>query len=372
MDKLFRQFEQVDSYDPQEGDAPAQSALGLGLAVVARLTRTLGGQLRVESTVGQGSRFTIILPFGTEPASQNQSPAPSLQRQNSRSSIGSKASLRSGSSGQASEIDSLVEAISTDHMKPHHGQHRQQQQHPQSPQKRGSGSSQIAAAPRPAPESPPPPTTVGLNKPAPESPGSVEIEGSQFPIRPVKVQDNELDASTASQRVKAGPTPASQQAPASQAAPPTPPETPSEQGIDAEQSSTKPAFGTTWKPIPTEKPPSAPPKSADSPKLNVLVVEDDPINRAILQRKLVKDGHNVQVGVHGHDGVRKFEADPNFDIVLMDLQYVYSAHRQDVLPIASLIFLNVIECPFATAKRQRSGYAIWKSLERRLTVFHIA
>ena len=39
--------------------------VGLGLAVVARIVDQLGGQLRIDSKVGEGTRASILLPFAT-------------------------------------------------------------------------------------------------------------------------------------------------------------------------------------------------------------------------------------------------------------------------------------------------------------------
>lgn len=44
--------------------------------------------------------------------------------------------------------------------------------------------------------------------------------------------------------------------------------------------------------------------------------------RAIINRKLSKEGHTVEMTVHGADAVRKIEQDRNFNVILMDLQYV--------------------------------------------------
>ncbi|KAH9986884.1 hypothetical protein BJV74DRAFT_927090 [Russula compacta] len=60
LENIFREFEQVESAQPKTSAAPG---LGLGLAVVARSVEQLGGQLRVESKVEQGSRFSFIMPF---------------------------------------------------------------------------------------------------------------------------------------------------------------------------------------------------------------------------------------------------------------------------------------------------------------------
>lgn len=202
--------------------------------------------------------------------------------------MASGTSLRSGSSGQQSEIDSLVEAISSDHM---------------------HGRNELARAISHSPRADKPKQVV-----PPSSPGSINIEGSQFPLRPVRVQDSELDSSTAWQRSRASQTrEASQRDPT--AAPLTPPETPSEVGPNADAPTS-----TTWQPIPSQRPPLTPQQAL--PKLNVLIVEDDPINRAILHKKLVKEGHTVITSVHGDEAVRKFEEDSTYDIVLMDLQCV--------------------------------------------------
>ncbi len=62
LPKLFRPFTQLDS-----GLSRQQSGTGLGLALVQRMADLHGGSMRVESTPGQGSRFTIILPWITTP-----------------------------------------------------------------------------------------------------------------------------------------------------------------------------------------------------------------------------------------------------------------------------------------------------------------
>lgn len=79
LDALFRDLEQVstDADEQQTDEALKKSkddleTLGLGLAVVARIVRTMDGQLRLKSEDGQGSRFVIQLPFDMPP---NVSPA---------------------------------------------------------------------------------------------------------------------------------------------------------------------------------------------------------------------------------------------------------------------------------------------------------
>ena len=45
---------------------------GLGLALVRRLVETLGGQISVESRLGQGTTFSFILPTATPMSTRHQ------------------------------------------------------------------------------------------------------------------------------------------------------------------------------------------------------------------------------------------------------------------------------------------------------------
>ena len=58
MPRLFQSFVQLDS-----GLAREATGTGLGLALVAQMAQMHGGSVAVESQVGQGSRFTIMLPW---------------------------------------------------------------------------------------------------------------------------------------------------------------------------------------------------------------------------------------------------------------------------------------------------------------------
>ena len=58
LPRLFRPFEQIDSKLNRHYEGT-----GLGLSLVARLTKLHGGSVHVESELGQGSRFTVTLPW---------------------------------------------------------------------------------------------------------------------------------------------------------------------------------------------------------------------------------------------------------------------------------------------------------------------
>jgi CheY-like chemotaxis protein len=74
LPKLFQPFTQLHTGldRPYEGT-------GLGLALVKRLTATLGGSITVDTTVGKGTRFTLYLPAGEDKrasaAAQQKPPA---------------------------------------------------------------------------------------------------------------------------------------------------------------------------------------------------------------------------------------------------------------------------------------------------------
>jgi signal transduction histidine kinase len=65
LGRIFDEFEQVRPSG--RGDSIARGT-GLGLAVSRKLARLLGGDVRAESHVGMGSRFTLTLPIGVDAA----------------------------------------------------------------------------------------------------------------------------------------------------------------------------------------------------------------------------------------------------------------------------------------------------------------
>ena len=68
FDKLFKPFLQLDSRLQRQ-----YSGTGLGLSLVQRMADLHGGSIRVESTPGKGSRFTIVLPLQAQAAPRSTS-----------------------------------------------------------------------------------------------------------------------------------------------------------------------------------------------------------------------------------------------------------------------------------------------------------
>jgi signal transduction histidine kinase len=57
LDRIFEAFRQLDGSTERE-----YGGVGLGLAVVQRLTQLIGAEIRVRSELGRGSTFTLTLP----------------------------------------------------------------------------------------------------------------------------------------------------------------------------------------------------------------------------------------------------------------------------------------------------------------------
>lgn len=78
LERIFDRFYRTD-----KGRSRREGGSGLGLAIVQELVGDLGGRVDVESTLGQGSTFTIRLPYSAKPqaapARAEEAPSPVLQ-----------------------------------------------------------------------------------------------------------------------------------------------------------------------------------------------------------------------------------------------------------------------------------------------------
>ncbi len=70
LGRLFDEFYQVENHERDR-----RKGFGLGLSIARRLAQQLGGDLAVASTVGQGSRFTVVLPGIVAPVDGDARPA---------------------------------------------------------------------------------------------------------------------------------------------------------------------------------------------------------------------------------------------------------------------------------------------------------
>ncbi|KAH9891989.1 hypothetical protein C8Q73DRAFT_792309 [Cubamyces lactineus] len=239
LESIFREFEQVET-------APRTHSpgLGLGLAVVARIVEQLGGQLRVDSTLGQGSRFSFLLPLTRDfPGGSRLS----LSSGSSSSSL----SRQSNGASRGSEIQDLVQALSASHMD----------------DSRSSSKDRVIVR---RSQSRPPPIS-----------GQTEITDSGTPLRAVKVDGYNLD-------------------------PPAPTALP----LQRKRAS----------PTAKRSPSNRSQSEAALPRLRILIVEDNDINRMILAKRLSLDGHTVVNTTNGQEGIEVIQTDRHFDCILMDIQ----------------------------------------------------
>jgi signal transduction histidine kinase len=63
QERIFGEFQQLDNSDTRK-----KGGTGLGLAISKRMVEMQGGMISVESTLGRGSTFRVVLPVHVEPA----------------------------------------------------------------------------------------------------------------------------------------------------------------------------------------------------------------------------------------------------------------------------------------------------------------
>ncbi|KAK4047468.1 hypothetical protein OIV83_005380 [Microbotryomycetes sp. JL201] len=402
LESIFREFEQVSTSDESQPEKEQGSVVGLGLAVVARIVRTLGGQLRVESKVGEGSKFTIILPFklpseedmrstsarsvissGSASSSSSRSLRPSAQR--TISSLGRR-SRGSGSTSGESEIDSLIAEMSST-LQPAAPRSHSTTSHTSSRRSNGSksmsshsGSAARQLDSRRSAGAVTKSSSAGRSGGSRQTmsggqgteavvttrdrQGSLNVKDSGYPLKPVKMTQFDLSGSPdnegsgmATPRVNPASSPrlngpdgsGEKQEPSTSALAPVNQDDvevrdfehePAQQQVhNSDKNHTKSSSkgarssksGSSWsrrsqpKVITSDEERPRSPHSDEEQSwslrpMRVLVVEDDRINRMILQQRLRIDGHKVTLAEHGREAVRIMEDRfDEFDIVLMDL-----------------------------------------------------
>lgn len=325
IDGLFRDLEQVSAPNSDVNLGESQT-LGLGLALVGRVVRTMDGQLRVKSERGRGSKFVIQLPFHLpqkEPSTSVEAPKEALaairpsapRKQNSTgevllvtrssaeivrpavrdASIGS-GSRRSGSQGsqdsKRSDADRLIDAISTPLSRRESRTLRRT-----SLDNVSHGTTCEAPAediqPREEPQKAKTADEDDKSKLAANAPGTTklvqEYQGTTSPA----VKEPKLVELPAGARVSIG--------------------------SDAGANNVK--------------------------SLRVLIAEDDPVNMRILKTRLERAGHQVYETVNGQDCASFFESKSSeVDIVLMDMQVsicIYCMNIYMPQTVANLIRLQM-------------------------------
>ncbi|KAI5242638.1 hypothetical protein E4T43_04649 [Aureobasidium subglaciale] len=339
LDSLFRELEQVqseahDMLDDEsafntkqvESGSEGSRTIGLGLAVVARIVRNMGGQLRLKSVENKGSRFTLQLPFNVPANEQQRTIASSatsgsqrsaplsasnegeitlvergqrrnstehtLSRKSSTESLRSKHSLPSMKSGRSgasqessrSEADRLIDAIQS----PMDGKRGAPSRGSSSGMQRPVLGSRHSTAPVPSSTRPrslsyetnPQELTTEVIR---DPPGRTSVMDQGRPIKAVRVPEEVDDVPAAAQDQPAE----------------------SSRLLDEHQ----------------QEPPETTAEAPTADHMRVLVAEDDPVNSRIIKKRLEKMGHEIYLTSNGEE-CSSIHGDKSgfFDVVLMDMQ----------------------------------------------------
>lgn len=320
LDALFRDLEQVSTegrelFGGMEIGAGClaknrgDSALGLGLAVVARVVRNMNGQLRLKSEEGSGSRFVIQLPFslpegdeqaaGGDENSSHTSTVGTSRRHVSMDEItlidkgsphriegethkrswerrASLRSFRSRSSRSNKSNESNVDRMVNEIHNPLGKQTKEDVKQSSNVRSKGHGKQKMsslghtAIAPIPTP----------LGNP-PNLPGFEALPSQKTLIKAVRMPEE------------------SPQPELGEVALYTKHKVPRD-GADKKEDTTM---------------------QLHSKSLQILVAEDDPINSRIIKKRLEKSGHTVHLTVNGEECAASYQGRPEFfDVVLMDMQ----------------------------------------------------
>lgn len=271
LEQLFQELEEVyadehwvgDKLDStKNADGQRQSVLGIGLALTARIVHTMHGQLIVKSEEGKGSRLKIILQFqipGEPPSqsSQNVTGSNYLDLPKSPSILDGEFILVVDDDKNQNEATRQGAQTNPTSADCVHGEVQ--------PDRHESLLSQNAL---------------------PNSEDGID-QKQNIPSRlPLGRENDELQQLHISQ-----PNPQQQQV--------------------REHSRGSPTTSQTH----------ASASSSSNMSLNVLVAEDNPVNSKILQKRLSKTGHTVQLTNNGQACVNAFLSGSDIpDVILMDIQ----------------------------------------------------
>jgi signal transduction histidine kinase len=118
QDRIFEEFEQVR---PSGRGDSIQRGTGLGLAISRKLARLLGGELQVESELGQGATFTLMLPINApvsaEPVVAGTPETTPIVPHDALAPVADEQMHRAGDAGSEREADSVGAAHDADSLR---------------------------------------------------------------------------------------------------------------------------------------------------------------------------------------------------------------------------------------------------------------
>ena len=401
LDQLFRELEQVQSEGeestneallpdskalPEASDKKEGRALGLGLALVARIVKNMNGQLRLKSEEGKGSRFVISFPFDLpdteskpksieggssqgsttplaeapvtplaengevtlidrgstqkkESADINNNQHPVISRKKSAESVNSRRSVETFNSAHSnlslsshrsgvSEADRLIEAIQEPH--------RVEGWHENSVKR--SGSTKALSSPHGHSQS----QSLGQSSSSKVARPKLDkrhttATAAQITGSPTKSRTSSMEAPTPQYLRMAKLEKPGESVVQDQGMPIRPVRIPGDIVVSPHAAAREISFTVTGasgaSSSVVQTPQSATstsrePASADH--MRVLVAEDDPVNSRIIKKRLEKLGHEVNLTVNGEECSSSYcNKTDIFDIVLMDMQV-----RRNLIPVA--------------------------------------
>ena len=267
LDAVFTPFTQADSTITRRF-----AGTGLGLSITDRLTRLMGGVIRVQSTLGRGTTFRVRVPL--EVCDSPLPPLPTLPE-------GARILVLSGSQSMHQAIASIarrlgVTAVSIEDR------------------------SRLGAT---GPLGPHDVLLVDDRDPDHDAELCERVPVGPRGVRPILLVTSFQDLSRATSRCRSNTFAGYLTKPVS--------------GRElASRLHTLWAAATTTDAAPTKAEPKV---AATTVPLRILVAEDNPVNQKLIERLLQRDGHEVTLAENGRVCCDLF-AQGQYDVVLMDMQ----------------------------------------------------